>query len=379
MRSPEQTGRITGATREERAEQARKLSRTHHADVIIYGTLELGAGVTRFIPEFYLSEQKLRDAEELVGQGELGSRFEAADNLAENPIVRQQLRERLLARTRALAHFVFGLGYYALEMFDQAAGYLRAAAEGTDDRGGQAVFYHFLGNTAGKLRDLPAAEEHYARALQLEPEYARARLGAAEVLFQKARANCEQGRADVEGLQTAVRGYQSALAARIRPALSYIEIRTAFGLGRAYWCLSRAENGSYASDAERELQKVIAAYGSDNVRVNDLAAEAHFLLGLVYLPHAGDAQAEATADYRRAAGEYRLAIERSQHREREALFYAALADIHGRLQEYDAADAALAKAIELDPGRRTLYEQQREQWRLQRATATGSHPDPDGG
>jgi tetratricopeptide (TPR) repeat protein len=371
VRSPARIGPIAGATREARAQHAESVARSHNADLVIYGTLHLGSGITRFVPEFYLSERKLRDAEELVGQGELGSQFEAAANLSENLIVRQQLRERLLSRTRALAYFVFGLGYYALDMFDQADSYLRAAAEATDDRLSQALFHQFLGNTAGKRRDLQAAEDHYARALELEPEYARARLGAAEVLFQRARATCERGVSDIEGLQSAVRAYQHALEAEFRPARSQIEVRIAFGLGRAYWCLSRADDRSYAESAERELRKVTAVDGEDNVRLNDLAAEAHFILGLVYLPYPDDPPTDAQAKYRRAAGEYRLAIERIHQRERQALFYAALGDVHGRLQEYDDADAAFARAIELNPERRALYEEQRERWRTQRATARG--------
>lgn len=347
---PSKTGRIGGSTPEERARSAERLAAKINADLIVYGNLDSGDGVTSFIPEFYLSDRKLRDAEELIGQYEFGSTLESSADITTNPVARQELRERLLERTRALAQFVIGLGYYSLARFDEAADYFKAAEtiEGWDDRDGKEVLYHFLGNTTLMLGDLSAAQEYYAHALELNPEYARARLGTAEVLFHESRGDCEQGKVDVVGLQDAIRGYQSALEARHQPARSDIQTKTAFALGRAYVCLSQSLVADHWADAEREFLTVIADFENGNDRVRELAADAHAHLGLIYLPAGGDP--DANANFRRSAEEYHKAIELSRHPDRQAIYYLWLAWIHIRMNECDLAEEALAEANKVYAG-----------------------------
>jgi tetratricopeptide (TPR) repeat protein len=358
---PSKTGRISGSTREQRAQSAERLAGKFKADLIVYGNLGFGDGMTRFIPEFYLSDRKLRDAEELVGQYEFGVPLEIPADITENPVARVELRKQLLERTHALAQFAIGLGYYSLARFDEAAGYFLKATEVTTTqaipaeetkechhRDGNEVFYHFLGNTKLMLGDLSAAQKYYACALELNPEYARARLGMAEVLFHESRGDCEQGKVDVVGLQDAIRGYQSALEARDQPAHSDIQTKTAFALGRAYVCLSQSLVANHWADAEREFLTVIADFENGNERVRELAAEAHGQLGLVYLPAVGDP--ETNSNFRRSAEEYHKAIELSRQPDRQATYYLWLAWIHIRMNECDLADEALAEANKLYAG-----------------------------
>jgi tetratricopeptide (TPR) repeat protein len=211
---PAETGRVEGSTETERAQEATNLAQRINADVIIYANLQTVAGMTSLVPEFYLSGRKLRDAEELLGHHKLASPVEGRGDITENPAARRELRERLRVSTRALAQFIIGLGYYAMDDLDAAATHFEAAesTKGWDAcRPCSALLYLFLGNSALKRWDLASADGYYARALQLSPEYARARLGAAEVLFQKSRGDCETGHVDANGVQAAVDGYWSVL------------------------------------------------------------------------------------------------------------------------------------------------------------------------
>ncbi len=340
---PDRTGWIDGSTPEARAKSAADLADQIRADIIIYGTLEPGPDTTILTPEFYIAEEKLPGAEELVGAYQLGSSI-SRPGTTENPTSMQELRAQLLTRTGALAQFIIGLGYYATDRFEEAARYFQAAesTKGWDDRDGKEVLYLFLGTTANKGEDLDAAEMYYARASQINPEYARARLGLGEVQYHTSRGSglCEPGTVDADGLRKAITIYQSALAVPY-PSQANISAKTAFFVGRAYLCLSRAHEGDYRGDAAREFKKVIDEYHSSNQRIHDLAADAHGNLGIVYstvLP--GDDLEKVKAGYRAAAQEYSEAIKVSRRPEWRAYYSLSLTFVNLGLEECDAAATA---------------------------------------
>ena len=101
------------------------------------------------------------------------------------------------------------------------------------------------------------------------------------------------------GIQEAVQTFQGALSAKTQPARSNVPTWTALEMGRAYLCLSQADAGNYWSDAEREMNIVVADYDAGNASAKDIAAEAHSNLGFVYLPSRCDPDRDAK--YRRAA------------------------------------------------------------------------------
>ncbi len=369
VRGPDTTGSIKGTTGTARAQSAVELASTYNMDVIVYGNLAHDTDATSLRPEFYLSSRTLQNAEELVGQYQYGSNVEALGDVTRNPVLAKGLSESLEARTRALTQFVIGLGYYTIDQFDKAATYFQAADKTPhwDERDGKDVLYLFMGNTAGQLHDLTSAQAYYDHALRIDPEYARARLGAAEVLFQRSHKDCEKGSIDVAGLQAAIRGYQSALTAREQPAQSDIQAKTAFALGRTYVCLSQALVEPRWKEAETEFRKVIDDYEHGNQRIKERAAEAHANLAVVYLP--SQDEPGAAAKYQRAAGEYRKAIETTRRAVLQAECYRMLGHIYGRLKDYSQADSAYAEAIRLDPDHRDKYEQLRQQLQRER---TGS-------
>ncbi len=387
--SPNQTGRIAGLTREERAQMAQKLAEEVNADLVVYGNLTLGEHTSSFIPEFYLTPHKLQDAQELTGQYEFGSSIESDANIERNPAVRQELRQRLISRTEALAQFVIGMGYYMLHRYDQAEQYfdLAATEEGWDDRDGKEVLYLFLGNTASQQKDLTAAGEYYHIALDLEPEYARARLGVAEMIFHDSRGDCQPRTVNVQGLQNAITGYQSALNADIQPALAHIMTKTHFGLGRSYLCLSLALVDDYWNEAEAAFKHVIddyeqnQAWDSDDY-LQDLAAESYGFLGIIYMPNKNAPVPEANEKFRQAARAYEYAIDLMRddpdRDERRGILYSQLAFIYHQLQEYDVAEQAYEQAIDFDPDpeRQARYRGELEQVRQVREQSGDQTPSP---
>jgi len=361
VRAPSQTGMLSGASREARGEEAQRLAEEINADVIVTALIERTDVVYSLRPEFHLSIRKLPNAEELVGRYDFGS-IENVD-LA-NPAVRPEVRQRLQSNTRALAEFLVGLGYYALDRFDEAADHFLIAQEVQEWKRGREVLYLFLGNTAAKRKDLDRAEANYRRSLQENPEYARARLGMAELVFQHAKGDCEN-KVNAAGVQAAIREYASALDARDQPELTDIRTKTAFYLGRAYLCLSQASIADNWQEAETQFLAVIDDFERGNGRVRDLAIQAYANLGVVYLPSSpGDP--DAGVRYRRAADAYRKAIDLNRGRlhlssDRKALqafYYRMLGHIYTRAKDYEQAVASYREAIALepDPNQRMLYE-----------------------
>ncbi len=363
LRGPDETGRVQGTTPARRAQAAATKAKQIQADVVVYGTLRTDVP-NQFSAEFFLSDLHLQNAEELFGQHELGSTIVTAGDIGRNPVIRRELREQILARTNALAEFLVGLSFYeanepqpALDHFEAA----RATA-GWDDHDGTEVLYLFLGNTAGKLGDLGRASTYYDQALGLNPQYARALLGRAEVVLHQSWADCEAGNpeVDVGGVRAALDTFRSALSAEDQPALSDVPTKVVFGEGRVHRCLSQALVDDAWADAEREFQTVIDVFTKGNVRVRELAAQSYAELGFVHLPAVGVPNPDDRL--RQALTDYQRAIELSAVDDRKAFFSSMRGSILARLGDVAQADEAYLLAIRLtdDEEARAAYEKDRQ-------------------
>ncbi|MDQ4143826.1 MAG: toll/interleukin-1 receptor domain-containing protein, partial [Actinomycetota bacterium] len=348
LRSPIETGPLKGRNRDERARAAAEMASGIRADIVVYGTLRVDIP-NQFTTEFFLSDRRLENAEELVGQHELGSALMAGGDISRNAVVRRDLREKLLQRTRALAQFIVGLSYFAVNQNEAALRHFEVAKDsaGWDARDGKEVLYLFIGNAEGRLGDLAKARVSYDQALALNPEYARARLGHAEVLLHAARADCEAGNVDVQGLYEARDRFRSALAARVQPAAADIPAKVAFGVARVQLCLSQALVGDYWIEAERGFQEVIEAFRRGNARLREMAAESHGFLGFIHLPSADEH--DAVSRYRRALSDYQAAIDLTLHDERKAFFHSMRGFVFARLGDKASAADAYEEAIRLEP------------------------------
>jgi tetratricopeptide (TPR) repeat protein len=182
------------------------------------------------------------------------------------------------------------LSHYELQEYDSAIEVFEDidSKEQIQDEDGGEVLHLFWGNAAARLGDLSLAETQYQLALRINPEYARARVGLAENVYQRSYNDCRAGAINAEGVQQALRGYRSALTARERPARSNIESKVALGVGRAHLCLSIAGVEASWAQAETELRSVANTYDNGNTEIDELAAEAYSGLGLLEIQTAGD-------------------------------------------------------------------------------------------
>jgi tetratricopeptide (TPR) repeat protein len=338
---------VEGGTAGERTTAAERLAGEVGADIVVYGDIRIEPDRSILAPRFYLSGQTLGDADELIGSHRLGAPaviVGAGDSFA----TRVQARRLLAARTRTLSDFVVGLSYFDSDKYEAATRWFRQAeAAGA---GGEAseVIYLFLGHAAGRSGELVQAGRFYERALEAEPEYARARFGLAEVQFQRSHGGCKPDKIDADGLHKALRGYLRAEAERRKPYGDLLQARARFGRARALYCLAQAGIEARFADAEALFRSVVRAYTGGEPILKDEASESLAFIGSINLPSRRDKTPER--ELREAAEYYRRALRLSGDVDRQAFFWRMLGFIYRKLGDPTAADRAYRRAARVDPG-----------------------------
>ena len=181
-------------------------------------------------------------------------------------------------------------------------------------------------------------------------------IGLAEVQYHQSSHLCDPQRIDAAGVRASRDRFRAAMQAPDQPPLSNVPAKAHFGIGRAGYCLSQALQEDAWAEAQHELEEVVREYESGNNGIRDLAAEAHYYLGLIRLPVVESTDKEP--HYRAAAEEYRKAADLSRDRGRQALFHDAIGWVMERLGEDGEARLAYEKAIELatNEGARRHYQ-----------------------
>jgi tetratricopeptide (TPR) repeat protein len=376
VRGPVEAGRLEGgASAEERALAARRLAEQVDADVVIYGWLD--ATRTTLQPEFYLRERALADAQELLGSFRLGSAISEAVPIDNEPAAAISVRQRLSSRARAISELVLGLSFFRLQQYDQAERHFDGAigAQGWPDGDGKEILYLFRGSTAGALGKLAEAADWYDRALQLNPQFARARLGLAEVRFQEAKGTCEPGDADAAGLGEARDAFRATLSATDQPASANVSAKAHLSIARVDLCLSQAEIEDGWAHASAEAALVVAAFEAGDDSLRQLAAEAHGVRAISELPAVGDPDAETK--FRAAEAEYRQALSLGSRQDRLAAYHAGLAYVLGKLGRIDDARREYDEAIRLAPeAARPGYQRARDELGANPASSSVRVPAP---
>ena len=284
---PSQVGMIGGRNRQERADAAAQLAEKINADIVIYGSVDTSEMWWEVAPEFYVAAHNFYQAEEIVGQYEIGHPFRVIGD--QGPATRLEINNHLATRTGVLFRITMGLVHFQLQQYETALETFDTALmlTGAEDKGVRQVLYLWLGNAAGRMFDLDAAETYHQQAIELDPDYARPYVGLAGVYYLRALQPFQESLDPVDiyamWLHTAIDTYRQALQAEHQPPLSDIETKVHFGLGQCYTMLVYSGNELYFDAAIAEFKAVIAAYNDGtNPRVRELAAEAHARLGLIY-------------------------------------------------------------------------------------------------
>jgi tetratricopeptide (TPR) repeat protein len=350
LRGPDRFPRVEGASATARATEARRRALEVDADIVVYGVVTTDGSRTALQPELYVADRIRGDIGEPVGDHPWGSALELPGAPESNPLLAQQLGERLSARTKALAGLTAGIWYYRAGQPSIARRYLDVAAGTRDWRAqdGKEVVYLFLGNAAERQgaqqqrlgrrtaarRWFDQAVSYYRRALRIDGAYARAWYGVAETRFLQVDLECRPRRTDPRLLAQAERDFRRARDAANRPALANIDAKVAFGLGRTYVCMTLAAIADRRAAAEEQLGTAIGAAGrgaGEDSRLRELAAEAYAQRGLLAATYAGSPDARARD--LRAVEDYRQAIALSADRpHRLRVFYQHLAAAYDRLE-----------------------------------------------
>jgi cytochrome c-type biogenesis protein CcmH/NrfG len=224
------------------------------------------------------------------------------------------------------------------------------------------VVYLLLGHTALMLDDLDQARTYYEKSLAVNPEYARARLGLASVLYRKAKGPgvCAEGQVDASSLREAIRGFQSAVDAQFKPASADIPMKSMLLTGLAQLCLSQARVEEDWGLAEAAFRQVIADAREGGERTADLAARAHANLALIYWQRPAANQQVKDDSRRTAAEEYRAAIALSRRPKGQALYGYMLGQLYAEMGECSRARQSFEQAAMLNPAKAPDYAKTRD-------------------
>lgn len=368
VQPPDVTGPVDGETGNDRAAQARELGKRFAADIVIYAVIDEAAANTSMTPEFYLTDRNLvLDAEELIGEYQLGKPLQPTGSIASNIGARRELRAGLVNRTSGLLQLIVGLSYFGGSQYERALVIFDTVEGGnliTADAGAE-ILKLFQGNAAARLRNFERAEQEYGDALLLRPGYSRALIGLAEARYQRAHGDCRAESIDADGVRRARDDYLSAGQSSDQPSGANINEKVAFGAGRAHLCLSLTGNEDAWDAARVQLDRVISAYEAGNTGITELAAEAWSSRGLLEI----SSPRSDEAALRRAVDDLTRAIDVGMP-ERAYIWYGMIGFAHCRLDESGAALAAYDQAIQHSPD-----DAARGEYASARTRAEASDPD----
>lgn len=258
---------------------AEKLARQINADVIIYGTVFVGADDAEFSPRFYVADSV--DVDEITGQNELAHpiRFDLAD-LSFQGEVNQVLR----SRASILLSFTEGLVYLNDNDLDSALAAFENAINESDDLEffpGQELLHLMIGNAYRRIGEYEIAVQSFNRSLALNPDYARAHIGLGNVFYEQATLDWE----DSEKLDQALEEYRKALEAQDKPPGAYVTEKVTTNIGNVLVVQAQLNNDvSLYETAEESYLQVTEQYESTkNESLREIAATAYFGLGVIYI------------------------------------------------------------------------------------------------
>jgi tetratricopeptide (TPR) repeat protein len=291
IREPEFTCPIKGKDPERRKQVARNLAKKIQADIVIFGVINRDGNKGNFSPEFYVNYKGFDQGDEITGEYQLGESLPL--NLPLDEVELQQgVNKQYIAREKALILIVLGLSNLAVDNYDDAIKQFQSADNIPNwyDYQGKAVLYLLMGGAsqskATLFRDIPPDEyklqlenalTYYNKALGLDEQYARAKLGLANVLYLEALGDlyAEKNQIDLDKMIEAENAYKDILAMPDAQGNSNILSKVYYGYGQIH--LAR---GQYDL-AEIEFLKVIKLYQGQDESLETTASHAYARLGWI--------------------------------------------------------------------------------------------------
>ena len=301
---PDRVGPIEGRTVEERKTHAAALVDEIHAKVLIYGVVVSAGTDSKFVPEFYINHKGFWQASEIAGPLEMGSALvltlpvDQSIPAIENP--------GLAGRVNALDLITIGLAYYSIDDYRNAAHYFeQATAEPRwTETSGKEVAYLLLGNAyvgwVSKEDDeqyLPQAEEGYRKALEINPDYGRARMGLANIRYLQSLGSLQDTKIDPAKLDEAAALAEGALRLEDQPESAKIPAKAHFTLGQIDWARYQAglPGADWLESARQEFAFVTQQYEGGDATLEVNASYAYWRLGLIeYLQNKSDTSVDTS-------------------------------------------------------------------------------------
>ncbi len=340
----------------EGVELYQRIMHDHKSDIIVSGRLaDTGKSIVSQ-SEVFISENALEGAAELGGVHYLDLSSSPVDS-TQSAEGRRRIRAQFVGQIESYARFIAAISLYVYG--DNAAalsGLERVRDEWSSPRQRKVVDV-FLGNVWGRLKDDVKAQSYYADAIALEPSYARARLGLAEIDYQRGNGGCRHRSIVYEAMKRNSSQYDAIFQAASSNPSDPQDIleRAAFGRGRAILCLALATpNAGRFARAGDDFTFVIDSFKGGKNRLRPLAAESHAHRGLSLLSQ-GTENSRSVQQYMDAAEEYRTAIHLTRDSARKGVFYGMRGFIESQLGG-SAARSCYMIAKELDPGRSDEYD-----------------------
>lgn len=311
IRPPSHTCPIEGNTREERAIEAEQLAEKILADVVIYGVIRDTEDEDQFSPEFYINYKGFEQAVEVVGPFRMGDPLliDLPFDPSDQPGVKNPA---LSARAEALSLITVGLAYYVTDDFEYSLKYFsRAESIGSWLRGaGKEVIYLLLGNANVGLASqeksstyMAPAISSYEESLEINPDYARAKVGQAGAQYLQALGNPDDpsfDTVDLELLDAATLSFEEALGLSDAPLEANIEAKVAFGLGQIDLVRARIDGNAWLERAQEKFENVIREYEDGNESIRALAGHSLARLGAIALMQEDPDRDTAAENYLRA-------------------------------------------------------------------------------
>jgi tetratricopeptide (TPR) repeat protein len=141
-----------------------------------------------------------------------------------------------------------------------------------------------LASIQQSVEPVPRASEHYQKALDIDPAYARAKLGLGVAQYLTALGDPEQLTAaaiDRELLLEAVDTYEEARRLGLEQGVDLVDSRVRFGLAQIYFLWGLIEDPAWLDRAQDELEWVRDEYLAGRTELSGRAGHAYALLGRI--------------------------------------------------------------------------------------------------
>jgi tetratricopeptide (TPR) repeat protein len=316
-------GVVAGQTAPERAGAAAELAAKVNAHVVIYGHIDQRQDPPQFVLEFFVAPRVRRESAAVIGRYQLGDPIAIPEGFVRDPLTAESVGGRVEDRAALLFWLLLGLRDDLLGEPAEALALLRDAEvelASLPERGeGKEHLYYLKGRAALFLNNYAEAQESLQKALQSNPNYARARLALGSVYLDVAQTQQtpEERLRDPSNLEQALANYQQALDLARQANDPLTEIISHLALASAHRLEAEtqksvstpdlAEAGRLYEQAIDELRLVLDPLAQ--AQQFRLLAQAYSTLGAAFLQHGqlleiqGD-QSAARTEYEAAREAY---------------------------------------------------------------------------